>query len=49
MLPVFVIAVWAMVFGVSPGLALVAAALALLVLDRFHPTLITRLLRREAG
>ncbi len=49
MLLILVVAVWAMVLGVSPGLALVAVALALFVLDRFQPTLITRLLGREAG
>jgi hypothetical protein len=49
MLLILVVAVWALMLGISPGLALIAAALALIVLDRFEPALVTRLIGHEAG
>jgi hypothetical protein len=41
--------VWALVLGFSPGLALIGGALTLLIVDGLHPTLIDRLVGREAG
>ena len=41
--------VWAIVLGISPGLALIAIALAVLAIDRYDPALLDRLLRREGG
>jgi hypothetical protein len=46
---VAVVIVWAMVLGISPGLALIAVPLAVLAIDRYDPTLLDRLLRREDG
>jgi hypothetical protein len=46
---VALVIVWAMVFGFSPGLALIAIPLAVLAIDRYDPTLLDRLLGREGG
>jgi hypothetical protein len=44
-----VVLVWAMVLGISPGLALIAIPVAVLAIDRYDPTLLDRLLRRDTG
>ena len=44
-----VVIVWAMVLGLSPGLALIGSALTLLLLDRRNLTLINRLLDGRGG
>jgi len=44
-----VVLVWAMVLGISPGLALIAIPLAVLAIDRYDTTLLDRLLGREGG
>ena len=44
-----VVIVWALVLGLSPGLALIGGALTLLLLDRLNPTLTDRLLGGEGG
>jgi len=46
---VAVVIVWAIVLGISPGLALIAIALAVLAIDRYDQTLLDRLLGREGG
>jgi hypothetical protein len=38
-----------MVLGISPGLPLIVIPLAVLAIDRYDPTLLDRLLRREDG
>jgi hypothetical protein len=45
---VAVVIVWAMVLGISPGLALIAIPLAVLAIDRYDPTLLDRLSSRAA-
>jgi hypothetical protein len=47
MLLVAAIAVWALVLGFSPGLALIAITLTVLALDRYDPALIDRFVIRE--
>ena len=42
---VLVVAVWAMLLGLSPGLAIIAFALAVLILDRLDAGILDRLLR----
>ena len=49
MMLMLTLVVWAMVLGTSPGLALIAVALTVLVVDRFDPAIIDRLLGRGAG
>lgn len=44
-----VVVVWAVVLGISLGLALIAIALAVLAVDRYDPTLFDRLLSRVTG
>ena len=41
--------VWAMVLGISPGLALIAIPLAALAVDRLDPALLDRLSSRWTG
>jgi len=45
---VAVVIVWALVLGVSPGLALTAIPLAALALDRYDSTILDRLSSRVA-
>jgi hypothetical protein len=44
-----VVIIWALVLGISPGTALIAGALTLLILERVRPTLVDRVLGREGG
>ena len=44
-----VVLVWAMVLGISPGLALIVIPLAVLAIDRYDQSLLDRLLGREGG
>ena len=41
------IVVWALVFGVSPRLALILGALAILAMDRYDPAILDRVTGRE--
>ncbi len=44
-----VLVVWALVVGISPGLALIAIPLAVLALDQYDPTILDHLSNRESG
>ena len=46
---VALVIVWAMVFGISPGLALIAIPLAVLIIDRYDPALLDRLTSSDTG
>ena len=48
MLAIALVIIWAMVLGISTGLALIAIPIAALALHRYDLTLIDRLVRREA-
>ena len=43
------VVVWALVLGISPGLALLAIPLTVLAIDRYDPALLDRLLSRWTG
>ena len=43
---VIMVIVLALILGYSPGLALIAAALAILVLDRYDPSILDRVAGR---
>lgn len=49
MTPVAVVIVWAIILGISPGMALIAIPLALLAIDRYDPALLDRLSNRHTG
>ena len=42
MMIIAVVLVWALVLGISPGLALIVIPLTVLALDRYDPTLVDR-------
>lgn len=44
MLLIAAVVVWAIVLGVSPGLALIAGALGALALDRYDPSILDRII-----
>ena len=46
-LAVSIVAIWALVLGMSPGLSLIAVAVAAMAVDRYDPTLIDRLRSRR--
>ena len=41
--------VWAMVLGISPGLALIAIPMSVLAIDRYDPAILDRLSSRWTG
>ncbi len=46
MLLIAVVLVWAIVFGVSPGLAIVLGAIVFYALDRYDPKILDRVIGR---
>ena len=46
---VAVVIVWALILGISPGLALIAIPLAVLAVDRYDPALLDRVSSRWTG
>lgn len=48
MMAIALVVLWAMVLGVSPGLALIAIPLTVFALDRYDPAVADRLTGHEA-
>ena len=46
---ILVVVIWALVLGVNPAVALIGSALTVLILDRYDPRLMDRILSHWHG